>query len=74
MLKIVEVNDRWWIQWGLYSLYMFQSCHYEKSKATIIQVEWALLKCHKLKKMNIKIPRAKNKNVCKPNAWYDSRY
>lgn len=49
----------------LYSLYMFQSCHYEKSKATIIQVEWALLKYHKLKKMNIKIPRAKNKNVCK---------
>lgn len=33
----------------LYSLYMFQSCHYEKSKATIIQVEWALLKYHKLK-------------------------
>lgn len=24
----------------LYSLYMFQSCHYEKSKATIIQIEY----------------------------------
>ena len=49
----------------LYSLYMFQYCHYEKSKAKIIQIEQALLKYHKLKKMNIKIPKAKNKNVCK---------
>lgn len=49
----------------LCSSYMFQPCHYEKSKAKIIQIEWALLKYHKLKKMNIKIPKAKNKNVCK---------
>lgn len=38
---------------------------YWKKQSNNYQVEWALLKYHKLKKMNIKIPRAKNKNVCK---------